>query len=278
MAEWHTYNPQSNLNVAPPPNGAPEGHSADRVNDIAREMMGVIARMGADIIKGTLTTSGTNTLTLQTTGTLTSYFEGLFIRAKAGGTNTGAVTLNIGGMGAEAVVLQNGSALEGGEIKSGHTFDYLYRSNQFVLLNPGGGVLDADRIAKHLTRAEYEALSTYEEIFYVLTTGLAPAPSGFRLLAEVVFVGTGTGMTRTISTQTNVSSVGDQGVGHYRLNFTNDLPNTNVHILIGIQEEDESRGVTYSAITTSSIDVHINDETNMGADSDRVSVIVLGKG
>jgi hypothetical protein len=53
-----------------------------------------------------------------------------------GGTNTGAVTLNIDGLGATAVQTIAGSALEAGALTAGMVAEFLYNGTNFRLLNP----------------------------------------------------------------------------------------------------------------------------------------------
>lgn len=64
------------------------------------------------------TSSGTNIITLTLTPTMPEYKEGVLVVFKAGGTNTGATTININTLGA-IDVQQNGGALKPGAITSG---------------------------------------------------------------------------------------------------------------------------------------------------------------
>lgn len=76
--------------------------------------------------------SGTNTITATLTG-LTAYTAGLTVRFTAAGANTGAVTLNIGSLGAINLVRADGVALVTGDILSSGTYEAVYDGTSFKL-------------------------------------------------------------------------------------------------------------------------------------------------
>jgi hypothetical protein len=76
--------------------------------------------------------SGTNTITATLTG-LTAYTAGLTVRFTAAGANTGAVTLNIGSLGAINLVRADGVALVTGDILSAGTYEAVYDGTSFKL-------------------------------------------------------------------------------------------------------------------------------------------------
>jgi hypothetical protein len=76
--------------------------------------------------------SGTNTITATLTG-LTAYTAGLTVRFTAAGANTGAVTLNIGSLGAINLVRADGVALVTGDILSSGTYQAVYDGTSFKL-------------------------------------------------------------------------------------------------------------------------------------------------
>ena len=82
--------------------------------------------------------SGTNTITATFTPTLTSLTDGQEFKIKAAATNTAACTFNPDSQGAQAIVLQDGTALAGGEMISGgeYTLRYKLSSTNYQLLNP----------------------------------------------------------------------------------------------------------------------------------------------
>lgn len=78
---------------------------------------------------------GTNTVTTTAPITLTAYAKGQTFRFKLGGTNSGATTLNIDGLGAKAVQ-KNQQALGSGDWTSGDTAEVFYDGTAFQLLSP----------------------------------------------------------------------------------------------------------------------------------------------
>jgi hypothetical protein len=95
--------------------------------------MAAVARYRADT-DGVNTSSGTNTITLAASRTMTAYAQGDMFTFKAGGTNTGATTLNVDALGAKDVQF-NGAACTGGEIVSGLMYTVVYDGTQFQLMN-----------------------------------------------------------------------------------------------------------------------------------------------
>lgn len=65
----------------------------------------------------------------------TSYIAGLMVSLKISNTNTAASTLNVNGLGTKAIILNNGSALTGGELVSGSVAQLVYDGTSFQLLD-----------------------------------------------------------------------------------------------------------------------------------------------
>jgi len=133
MSELNTWSTTAASNNATPPNGFPEGMAPSTVNDAAREVMAAVARYRSDT-DGVNTSSGTNTIALAASRTMTAYAQGDMYTFKAGGTNTGATTLNVDSLGAKDVQF-NGVACVGGEIVSGLMYTVVYDGTQFQLMN-----------------------------------------------------------------------------------------------------------------------------------------------
>lgn len=81
------------------------------------------------------TSVGTNTITATFPGSLSAYAAGQAYSFKAGGTNTGAATLNINSLGAKAVQ-KLGAALVAGDITLADIVSVEYDGTQFQLLSP----------------------------------------------------------------------------------------------------------------------------------------------
>jgi hypothetical protein len=133
MSDVNTWNVAAASNNAAAPNGFPEGMPPSGVNDAAREVMAAVARYRSDT-DGVNTSSGTNTITLAASRTMTAYAQGDLYTFKAGGTNTGATTINVDSLGAKDVQF-NGAACTGGEIVSDLMYTVVYDGTQFQLMN-----------------------------------------------------------------------------------------------------------------------------------------------
>lgn len=133
MSDIQTWSNTAASNNATPPNGFPEGMAPSTVNDAAREVMAAVSRYRSDT-DGVNTSAGTDVITLAASRTMTAYAQGDLYTFKAGGTNTGATTLNVDSLGAKDVQF-NGAACTGGEIVSGLMYTVVYDGTQFQLLN-----------------------------------------------------------------------------------------------------------------------------------------------
>ena len=77
--------------------------------------------------------AGTNTITASITPSPSAYTAGQTFRFTAAGANTGAVTLNINGLGAKAVTRNGTTPLVSGDIPSGAVIDVTYDGTQFQM-------------------------------------------------------------------------------------------------------------------------------------------------
>lgn len=86
--------------------------------------------------------SGTNTVTGSTAATsaVSAYAAGQVFRFVAAGANTGAVTLNVNGLGAKAVTKRGATALAAGDIAAGSVVTVVYDGTQFQMLDPADAV------------------------------------------------------------------------------------------------------------------------------------------
>ena len=81
------------------------------------------------------TSSGTDTITLTLSPAITAYVIGQEFTFKAGGTNTGAATININTVGAKDIKLPDGTALNAGMITTDKFYKIRYDGTNFVLLD-----------------------------------------------------------------------------------------------------------------------------------------------
>jgi hypothetical protein len=79
--------------------------------------------------------SGINTITCAGAPAPASYTAGLTVSLHAGGTNTGAMTLNIAGIGA-ANILLNGAPVGAGQVVLGYSYSLYYDGSEFNFINP----------------------------------------------------------------------------------------------------------------------------------------------
>jgi len=95
----------------------------------------------ANILTGAKTSTGTDTVALTSGLSLSAYAAGQAFLFEAGGTNTGATTLNVDSIGAKAITRNGGAALSAGDITAGGFYLVAYESDtdDFHLLNPGTG-------------------------------------------------------------------------------------------------------------------------------------------
>lgn len=84
-----------------------------------------------------LTAAGTDTITATTSPALTAYVVGQLFNFVAAGTNTGAVTINISGLGAKSIKQSGATALVGGDLVSGTTYQIMYDGTNFQLIRGG---------------------------------------------------------------------------------------------------------------------------------------------
>ncbi len=114
----------------------PEGQAPSTVNNGARQLEGIVARWHKDTNASKSSTGSANAYAFAADQTLTAYYDGLEIAFAANFTNDGAATLDVDGVGAQAIVLVDGSALTGGEIVSGQKAIVIFDGTNWQLLNP----------------------------------------------------------------------------------------------------------------------------------------------
>lgn len=137
MAEIQTstWSETADNNNSASPNGAPEGMAGMGFNNTIREIMAAIKRewnrSHATVIAG-----GTADVLTLTYGTAPpSYVAGMLFGFYTGGSdNTGAVTVNVNGLGAKALVRRNGStALSAADLKANTLYFATYDGTAFRL-------------------------------------------------------------------------------------------------------------------------------------------------
>lgn len=97
----------------------PENMAPSAVNDAGRADEGLIARWHRDTNGSTASTGSANAYVFAANQTLSAYYDGLTITFDANFANTGAATLNVDAVSADAIVWPDGTALSSGDIPSG---------------------------------------------------------------------------------------------------------------------------------------------------------------
>ena len=139
MASFYDWSTTASSNATQTPINWAEGMPPSAVNDSARATLGKLAEW-RDFFGGVKISSGTDTVTLTSGLSLTAYAQGMLFGFEAGGTNTGAVTLNVDSIGAKAVVKNSDVALASGDIKAGGIYLVAYEAtnDRFQLLTQTG--------------------------------------------------------------------------------------------------------------------------------------------
>ncbi|MEW9616015.1 hypothetical protein AB3G45_19560 [Shinella sp. S4-D37] len=131
-----SWNQEDNLNISSPPNGMPTGSKPSELAPTLRAIMGGTKR-AFDHINAMVVSAGTATaFTLTYDVAISAYTKGEIFTFFAHLDNTGALTLNVSGRGARAVVRNDGAALTAGQIKAGQSVMVVYDGTSFRLLSP----------------------------------------------------------------------------------------------------------------------------------------------
>lgn len=149
---------------------------------------------------GGASAAGTDTYAVTPSPAFTAYATGMTIVFKADVANTGGATLNVNGLGAKTLTDTSGTALETGAIVASQMVQCVYDGTNFQVTSP-------------LAR-----------------------PNQF-IKAWVVF--DASSGTPTISTSFNVTSITDNGVGNFTINFTTAFANAN-YAVSGMAGNDDA--------------------------------------
>lgn len=112
--------------------------------------------------------AGTNTITASLSPAITAYVAGQTFRFAAAGANTGAVTINVNGIGAKAVTKNGTSALITGDILANAVYSVTYDGTQFQI---SGALFNGGSFASSGANSDITSLSG-------LTTPLSIAQGG----------------------------------------------------------------------------------------------------
>ncbi len=111
-------------------------------NAAARDQYAAVAQVQDQAFTHVNTVGGTvDAITLTPAPAITAYAAGQQFTFVAAGANTGAVTVDVSGVGAKAVTKNGATALEAGDITSGAVVRLHYDGTQFQVLSPNGNLV-----------------------------------------------------------------------------------------------------------------------------------------
>ena len=160
LNEWST---TAGTNGFAQPDGWPEGILSDKINNIGRENMAVIARWEKDT-NGSLLTTGTQpayAVTLNQAA-LGAYYDGMLIRVDFHATNAGgAATIDVNSIGAKAIVWPDQTALAANDITLGMKAELIYDGTSFQLMSTGKAITAVSNAA-HPASSTDNAIARYD--------------------------------------------------------------------------------------------------------------------
>lgn len=137
LAEWNGTN--WSIISAKDGHGAslPDGRVFERVGGVYIEKLAQDAQSGKWIYADA--SGSANALTASLAPPLVSYTVGLQINIKIAANNTGAVTINVNGLGAKSIVDRSGMALSAGDLVAGEIVSLVYDGMRFRTIGESEG-------------------------------------------------------------------------------------------------------------------------------------------
>jgi len=196
------------------------------------------------VFNNLITVTGTNTLLGVSVPPYTSYVTGMTLSFVPANTNSGAVTLDLDGLGAKNVFVGSSTALSSGDLVAGRIAQIQYDGTRFQLYQSSiadNSVTTAKIVDLNVTTAKLaaNAVTTAKITDANVTTAkvadanitaakLSGAQTGsapiYGARAWVNFDGTGVVAIRASG---NVTSITDNGTGDYTVNFTTAMSDAN---------------------------------------------------
>ncbi len=146
----------------PKTNWGQPGQTVPRADDFNR-IEGNIETLGRyDRAPGYGTATGTNAKTITLDPAPTNYYDGLCFAFKNVTQNTGAVTINVNGLGARPIKKPNGNDIAAGNLKANSVYTVRYNGTNFILQGEGGeyGNVTPGDVIKGVTFGTEEGLKT----------------------------------------------------------------------------------------------------------------------
>ena len=221
------------------------------------------------VFNNLITVTGTNTLVGTSVPPYTAYVAGMTLSFIPVNTNSGAVTIDLDGLGAKNIFVGSSTALSSGDLVAGRIAQIQYDGTRFQLYQSSladNSVTTAKIVDLNVTTAKLaaNAVTTAKITDLNVTTGkladnavttikitdanitaakLDGAQSGsapiYAARAWVNFNGTGTVAIRASG---NVSSITDNGTGNYTVNFTTAMPDADYSAVVSVGNSLASSG------------------------------------
>jgi hypothetical protein len=143
----------------------------------------------------------------------TAYTNGMAVRFKPGASNTGAATVNVAGLGVKNIKKADGTTdLDAGDLPASQDSLIIYDGTNFRV---------------YVTTSVSTATQADMETATSTTAYVTPGRQQYHPSAAKAFVNFDGTATGTLRTTYNVSSVTDNGVGDYTINFTTSFSSVN---------------------------------------------------
>jgi hypothetical protein len=156
-----------------------------------------------------ITVAGTDTLTGTTTPALAAYATGNQFSFLVANTNTGAVTINVDGIGAKAITRTGTTALVAGDMVAGQAVEIIYDGTRFQLVN--GNSFTNLKVSGTLGVTGVSTF-TAQPIVSSLTAALPVFTDGFKGLVSNTMTGTGS-VVMSISPSLTTPALGTPASG-----------------------------------------------------------------
>lgn len=145
------WNEQDAANNSAAPNGLPKGAQPSALQPVITDTRGAVKRFW-NRINAIYTTTGTAAaLVIGFTQAPAAYVKGERIAFFPHVTNTGAMTLNLGTLGAKSILRKDGSELVAGDVAAGQFTEVVYDGAAFRIVNGGGANFDGNVTAGSFT-------------------------------------------------------------------------------------------------------------------------------
>ena len=130
VSQWNTTDAS---NTAAPPDGAPEATTlVSDMNDIARAMMGAVARLNEHIDGSLVTAGSSNAFTIDTTSDHAALSDQSIIIARADRAPTGAATLQVDSLAAKSIVVNHDEAVTSSTWEADQMLAFVYNAEDDV--------------------------------------------------------------------------------------------------------------------------------------------------